>query len=164
MSGRRTIRADRIPAEPLASAAYGVVDPLSVIVRWSRLRFYERIAEVADLRIDRSAIAILDMLARHGAMRTSELAERLGLDRSTISRQVSAATTMGYVAKTSDSSDARAALVSLTDEGKRVRQRLAHAWHSIAMELVSDWNYEDQRETARLLTKLAERMSDDYRS
>jgi DNA-binding MarR family transcriptional regulator len=154
----------RTAADDAAGGAYGVVEPLSVIIRWSRLRFYERIAEFANLRIDRSAISILDMLARHGPLRTSELADRLGLDRSTISRQVTAAMESGYIEKSSDVRDGRAALVSLSDEGKRIRQVLAHAWHSIAMELVADWTYKDQTEAGRLLAKLAERMTDDYRS
>jgi DNA-binding MarR family transcriptional regulator len=147
-------------AEPQPNPAYRIVEPMSVIVRWSRLRFYELIAEQSGVRMDRSAITILDMLWRKGPVRLSELAMLLGLDRSTVSRQVASVVAAGLARRDGDASDQRAALLSLTNEGSAIRQKLAHAWHSIAIDLVADWPYEEQVEVARLLAKLVERLED----
>jgi DNA-binding MarR family transcriptional regulator len=146
-----------------ADPAYGVVQPLSVIVRWSRQRFYDKIVERSNLKLDRSTISILDVLKRQGPMRTSDLADSLGLDRSTISRQVTSAIALGFVAREGDPRDARAAMLSLTDEGRAKQQKLAHAWLTIAMDLVADWSFADQVEIARLLGRLADKIEEDYR-
>jgi DNA-binding MarR family transcriptional regulator len=141
--------------------AQSIIAPLSVIVRWSRLRFYDRVAELAGVRIERSAIILLDTLARNGPLRTSDLAERLGLDRSTVSRQVARAVDGGLVKRTDDERDARATLLELTPLGLRTWKKLAAAWHKTAMSLVEGWSPDEQREIARLLGRLVERMEDD---
>lgn len=144
-----------------ASAAFGVVEPLSILVRWARLRFYERIADLADVHLDRSTISILDVVGRLGPMRMSTVADAIGLDRSTVSRLVATRIKDGYLQRTGDASDARASIISLTDKGKTARQRLSRAWQGIAVDLVADWSVEDQREAARLLTALSNRIKGD---
>jgi DNA-binding MarR family transcriptional regulator len=144
--------------KPPADVVSGIADPLEAIVRWARLRYYQHIADSAQIRIDRSAISLLNLLARLGPLRTSEVAQRQGLDRSTVSRQVASVVEAGWVYRTNDARDARAALLSLTDEGKRVHRKLRTAHQTVASELVDDWTSHDQRELGRLLTKLAVRM------
>jgi DNA-binding MarR family transcriptional regulator len=135
-----------------------VAEPLGAIVRWSRLQYYQRIAESAQVRIDRSAISVLNMLARHGPLRTSDLALRLGLDRSTISRQVASVVDAGWVSRTNDERDARAALLALTGDGKSVHKKLRNAHKKVARDLVAGWSPDDQEELARLLERLTQRM------
>ena len=94
-------------------------------------------------------------------MRTSELAQKIGLDRSTLSRQVAATIASGYLVRDTDTKDARAAMLSLTDEGRRVQQKFAHAWHRLSMSMVSDWSYQDQIEFARLLSKLTTKLENE---
>jgi len=143
------------PQNPaLPDPAYGVAEPLSVIFRWARVRLYDRLFDLADMQIERSAMAILGTITIRGPLRTSDLAQALGLDRSTVSRQVTAAITAGLVARDPDAKDARAAMLSLTSEGRKVQQKFAHAWHRLAMGMIADWNYQDQTELVRLLSKL----------
>jgi DNA-binding MarR family transcriptional regulator len=54
-------------------------------------------------------------------------------------------------------------MLSLTDEGRAKQQKLAHAWLTIAMDLVADWSFADQVEIARLLGRLADKIEEDYR-
>ena len=143
-------------------SAAGIVQPLSLLVRWSRSRYYERLAEVAGIQLCRSAITILDMLNQHGTMRTSELAQRMGLDRSTISRQVGWTITLGFVSRIEDISDGRAALLSLTQEGQAMQKKLAKAWRAIGVDLIADWPEDEQAAIGRLMTKLAQRIESDY--
>jgi DNA-binding MarR family transcriptional regulator len=142
------------PAPSGDDPAYGVVEPLAALVRWARIRCYEEIAARSNEKLDRSAMNILGTLKLQGPKRTSDLADILGLDRSTVSRQVSAAIELGLVVRDEDEHDARAAFISLSDQGRAKQQKIAHAWQGIAMDLVSDWDYAEQQEIARLLAKL----------
>jgi DNA-binding MarR family transcriptional regulator len=144
--------------KPASEAVSGIADPLEAVIRWARLRYYQHIADSAKVRIDRSAISLLNLLARLGPLRTSEVAQRQGLDRSTVSRQVASVVDAGWVCRTNDLRDARAALLSLTDEGKLVHEKLRNAHQTVTSELVDDWDSHDQHELARLLGKLAVRM------
>ena len=141
-----------------SNAAHGIVEPLTVFVRWTRLRSYELISRQAGIDVDRSALTILGTLFRSGPIRMSELAELIGLDRSTVSRQVAAVVAAGYVQKIEDTRDARAALLSLTREGQSLRRKLDEAWHVVATNLVSDWSVDDQLLLGRLLSRLAHGM------
>ena len=148
-------------AHPLLSPALGVVDPLSDLLRWARVHLHDRIVAGTGTAIDRSAVVILDTLHHDGPMRLSMLAARIGLDRSTVSRQVAAVVASGLVDKTDDSSDARAAVLSLSARGQTVRQSVAHAWQAIAIELIDDWSFEEQVEFGRLMSKLAHRLREE---
>jgi DNA-binding MarR family transcriptional regulator len=146
---------------PVLSPAFGVVDPLSELLRWARVRLHDRIMTDTGIPIDRSAVVILDTLHHDGPMRMSMLAATIGLDRSTVSRQVAAVVAAGLVEKTDDVKDARAAVLSLSARGQSVRQAVAHSWQAIAMELIDDWRVDEQVEFGRLLSKLAHRLREE---
>ena len=155
-------KAARKPVAPPAvsdNPAYGIIEPLGVIVLWSRQPLFEGISAGLDQPIERSAVSILGMLARHGSIRMSRLAQLVGLDRSTISRQIGAVVDSGFVERIEDTADARATLLTLTAAGRSVQQKLDHAWRSIAMSLVADWDYDDQVDFSRLLTRFAAGMA-----
>ena len=119
------------------------------------------IHERAGVDVDRSGIIILTTLHRLGPMRMSDLAADIGLDRSTISRQVAAVVRSGYVQKMDDTADARASLLTLTARGQAARKKLADAWHDIVIELLADWSHDEQVQLGRLLGKLVFQMRAD---
>jgi DNA-binding MarR family transcriptional regulator len=154
------------PKRPIApdqpsSVSEEFAESLGAVVRWSRRRFFELVSTAANVQIDSSSMSILNTLARHGLLRTSELAAILGLDRSTVSRQIAPVLKAGYVTRSEDVRDARAALLSLTPEGKRVYKRITAAWRVVAEGLVNDWDPSDRADIARLLDKLTARMDVD---
>lgn len=112
-------------------------DALGAIIRWSLYEFHARLVATSGVSIDRSMISILTRLSASGTLRISDLADRLGLDRSTLSRQVAAAVAAGYVSRTTDESDSRAYLVSMTDEGKAAYEAVRRARTRIMAELTS---------------------------
>jgi DNA-binding MarR family transcriptional regulator len=149
------------PGETAASAAEPVVRYLGSVIGWARLRSFDMIHQRAGVDVDRSGIIILTTLHRLGPMRMSDLAADIGLDRSTISRQVAAVVRAGYVQKMDDAADARASLLTLTARGQAARKKLADAWHDIVIELVSDWSHDEQSQLGRLLGKLVYQMQAD---
>ena len=88
--------------------------------------------------------------------RVSEIAERVHLDISTVSRQVNALVGQGLVAKVADPSDGRAQMLTLTDEGRQmlidVRAR-RNAWLA---EVVTGWSDDDLATFDTLLTRFAD--------
>jgi DNA-binding MarR family transcriptional regulator len=142
-------------ADAQLNAAEPVVQYLGGLIRWARLRSFELLERRAGVDVDRSGIIILTTLHRIGPMRMSDLAADIGLDRSTISRQVGAVVRGGFVQKMDDSADARASLLTLTARGQAARKKLADAWHDMVLELLEGWSHEEQADLARLLGKLA---------
>lgn len=150
----------RLPGPP-TGAAESVVRHLGSVVGWARLRSFDLIQARSGVDVDRSGIIILATLHRLGPLRLSDLAADIGLDRSTISRQVAAVVRGGYVQKMEDVADARASLLTLTPRGQAARRKLADAWGDIVVELLADWTPEDQAQLGHLLGKLASQVRPD---
>jgi DNA-binding MarR family transcriptional regulator len=84
--------------------------------------------ELRPLGVRRGQFSILAALARLGDAPVTELAERLVLDRTTLTRHLAALTRNGWVTLTPDPGDRRRRRVALTTEG-RARFGLARdAW------------------------------------
>lgn len=77
--------------------------------------------------------AILLLVCERGPIHAAEIAERLGLDKGAISRQVGCLEGLGLLERTTDPVDRRAYLLALSEAGQRrlgeanVKQRIAFA-------------------------------------
>jgi DNA-binding MarR family transcriptional regulator len=93
-----------------------------------------------------------------GDMRMRELARRLGLATSTVTRLVDRLEAAGLAERRSERPDRRSVLVGLSGAGREalgaVRQRL----HALLRELLASLSPHEQGELLRLLTKLGERL------
>jgi DNA-binding MarR family transcriptional regulator len=147
--------------QPPTGPAESVVRHLGSLVGWARLRSFDLIQARSGVDVDRSGIVILATLHRLGPLRLSDLAADVGLDRSTLSRQVAAVVRGGYVQKLDDLADARASLLILTPRGQAARRKLAAAWQDIVVELLADWTPEDQAQLGQLLGRLASQLRPD---
>jgi DNA-binding MarR family transcriptional regulator len=98
-----------------------------------------------------TALAIVHV---HGPVRVSEVAQRLAVDLSVASRQVSALIDAGYLDRRPDAGDRRATLVSVTDDGRRALEeshgRMVHAFGRV----LEDWSDEDVASLAGGLERL----------
>ncbi len=103
--------------------------------------------------IERGAYAVMAQLATHGSMRAGQLAGDLGVDFSTVSRQLSLLTTRGYVRKDVDPADGRAAVLSLTDSGQQLMVDGAAIRQEFLARLLSDWDDEEISTFAQLLER-----------
>ena len=88
--------------------------------------------------------------------RVSEIAERIHLDISTVSRQVSALVSQGLVAKVADPSDGRAQMLTLTDEGVQMLIDIRARRNTWLSEVVTDWSDEDLATFDTLLNRFAD--------
>src|SRR6266516_3363545 len=119
---------------------------LTTIVRWGNLpRVRERFTAVAGMSLDRASYAVLFRL-EEGPARLSDLAQRVGVDISTLSRQVHHLKAAVLVGRSVMEEDRRAALLYVTDKGRDFVQRIraagsADPWPQAVWMRSSPWSW-----------------------
>jgi len=93
-------------------------------VLWRRVRRLSiALARQVDAGIDVAAYGLLSALNDAGDVRAGDLADRFGLDKSTVSRQIAQMESLGFIERVPDPLDGRARLIRTTEVGRaRVRQ------------------------------------------
>ena len=129
----------------------------TTIVRWGNLpRVRDRFVTAAGMALDRASYGVLFRLEEGGPARLSDLAQRLGLDLSTASRQVHHLEVAGLVRRAVVEEDRRAALLSVTGEGRELVERIRQAKRAVITEMLAGWTQDEREELARVLTRLAD--------
>jgi DNA-binding MarR family transcriptional regulator len=104
--------------------------------------------------LDGAAYGLLALLQDTGPLRASDLVSRLGLDKSTVSRQVSTLVELGLVERAADPVDGRAQVLTPSAEGSArlaaIREVRRARWEA---DLAS-WPAEDVATLAELLARL----------
>ncbi|MAU82608.1 MarR family winged helix-turn-helix transcriptional regulator [Gordonia sp. NPDC062954] len=123
---------------------------------WRRGRIQMRArARAIHPRLDPTCYPLLVLLSRHDAIRMSDLLSDLGLEKSTLTRQIDSVVRLRLVERHPDPNDARARLVALTDEGRSRLDEVATTATAVWRERLSRWNPDDVRQLADLLHRLA---------
>jgi DNA-binding MarR family transcriptional regulator len=117
---------------------------LGALLRLTRTpRFAETVRQRAGAEVDRASYAVLVRVAELGPVRLSELAQYLGLDVSTVSRQVQQLEQRGLIDRSPDPLDGRAALLDLSARGREQTQRMRDAWCETVADVVKTWKASD---------------------
>jgi len=104
--------------------------------------------------MDRAAYLLLHRLVSEGAENVNVLAERLGLDASTVTRQVAVLEKAGHVRRTRDPHDGRAVLVEPTDGGIDALAENRAERQALYGEVLGSWTRLDRALLAELLSRL----------
>lgn len=99
---------------------------------------------------------MLGQLWANGAMRVGQLASRLSLDDSTVSRNVAELERRGLIARHRSGLDRRASNLLLTDQGRSLVQTMTPALAAIQRPLLSGLTTSEQRTLKRLLKRVPE--------
>ena len=99
-------------------------------------------------------LALLQMIAAHGQIHPSQLAEELEVNQSSITRQVRIMEDEGNVVVSADPGDLRACIIQLTDAGHNKLNELSAIGLGRFSEFVANWDAEEVRTLTRLLLKL----------
>jgi DNA-binding MarR family transcriptional regulator len=146
---------------PTATALEGTVDQvenaLIPLVRYlSSPRTWRQLAAATDVNLDRARYLVLRAVAESEPVRTTALAEQVGVDPSTMSRHVSILEQAGLVERTADPDDGRAQSLSLTVAGRTVMEKVRAARHDLITDVLGDWDDTDRSRLAALLARLAD--------
>lgn len=99
---------------------------------------------------------MLAWLEAWAPIRVSELAERLSLDASTVSRRVADLQDKGLVTRAVDLEDQRASLVELTPQGLQLLADLREARRRLLDDALADWPAREVQALADMLRRLTE--------
>ncbi|MFJ3334554.1 MarR family winged helix-turn-helix transcriptional regulator [Streptomyces sp. NPDC086766] len=96
---------------------------------------------------------LLGHLEESGGCRTTDLAAHYALDKSTVSRQVSALERAGLVERRLDTDDHRVQALRLTEAGRRILAQVTESRRAAFRERLAHWPAEDLERFAGYLTR-----------
>jgi DNA-binding MarR family transcriptional regulator len=109
---------------------------------------------MAQWDITASQARALRVVARHGALRPSELSEHLSIAARSATEVIDDLEAKGLVARRPDPNDRRATLVELTAQGLELSAQMRGARGAQAERLFDQLSRADRAELARILRKL----------
>jgi len=126
---------------------------IALLLRRSRA-ISARLAGELHPDVDGAAYGLLSLLQDTGPLRASDLVAQIGLDKSTVSRQIAHLVELGLVDRAADPVDGRAQVLTPSAEGSarlaRIRQARRARWESD----LSHWPPSDVATLAELLRRL----------
>ena len=137
----------------MTQATTGVEPDLGAVL-FRVLRALRR--QTAGEPVDGPALVVLQQIGCAGPLRLSDLAAALGLDASTVSRQVRALEESGYVRRAGDPVDRRAALLGLEPAGRRLLDQAIARRRALLEHALAHWAPEDRAALSELLSRLAD--------
>jgi DNA-binding MarR family transcriptional regulator len=112
----------------------------------------------AGVALDRALFPLLVVIQRRGPLAVGELADRLGRDYTTVSRQVGKLESLGLVARRDGTADRRVTEAVVTDKGQAMSDALDAARERLARMALAEWSERDLEELARLLRRFADNL------
>ncbi|MFD8788999.1 MarR family winged helix-turn-helix transcriptional regulator [Kitasatospora sp. NPDC059599] len=133
-------------------------DPVHAQLQYQLAVFARRMEQVRTSgggvgALDRAAYLLLDRLERHGPANVKALAESLGVDSSTVTRQVAPLVAAGLVGRVQDPADRRAVRLALTARGSGRLDEVRDGRAELTRRLMADWPEEEQRAFCALLAR-----------
>jgi DNA-binding MarR family transcriptional regulator len=104
--------------------------------------------------MDRAGYLLLRTLEESGPLPVNQLAERVGLDGSTVTRQVAALESDGFAERCTDPADRRCCIVRPTEHGRLLMRDVQRRRRQRFEELLDGWSDADRADLARLLARL----------
>ncbi|MBK5477540.1 winged helix-turn-helix transcriptional regulator [Pseudomonas fluorescens] len=121
----------------------------------------EAMVREAGISLDRALFPLLVLVERLGPIGVVELADRVGRDYTTVSRQVAKLESLGLILRQESAADRRVRESVITDKGKAMTDRVDEARERIGQSIFSTWDEGDFDNLVRLMRKFAEDIKDD---
>ncbi|WP_259470400.1 MarR family winged helix-turn-helix transcriptional regulator [Streptomyces sp. 1114.5] len=134
-------------------------EALVAVEREVALMFRRGRARVAELSrrvhpgLEGMAYSMLGYIEQAGRVRVTDVGVHFAVGKATVSRQIRALEELGLVARETDPLDRRAALVSLTEEGRRRYLAARDVRMGRVREMIGGWAAEDVVRFGELLRR-----------
>jgi DNA-binding MarR family transcriptional regulator len=119
----------------------------------------ERLLQEAGVGLDRALFPLLVRIGLYGPVGVVELADIVGRDHSTVSRQLAKLESLGLIARTANPDNRRVKEAVLTEAGEQMRRAIGAARHRIFDDVQRSWSAADRAELLRLVRRLADDMA-----
>ncbi len=103
--------------------------------------------------MDRAAYLLLNRLDLEGPMGVKALAEGMGIDSSTVTRQVAPLVESGLVKRTSHPEDGRAVVLALSPRGAGRLAEVRASRRALMALITEEWSEQDRESFCELLTR-----------
>ncbi|APY86665.1 MarR family transcriptional regulator [Streptomyces alfalfae] len=140
----------------------GLLDSLQhQVAVFARRAEQTRLGGVGQVRnsMDRAAYLLLNRLDKEGPMGVKALAASMGIDSSTVTRQVAPLVDTGLVKRTSHPEDGRAVVLQLSPRGQTRLEEVRSSRRELMAELTQDWAPEERESFCALLTRFNSALS-----
>ena len=134
----------------------GLLDTLQhEVAVFARRAEQTRLGGVGQVRnsMDRAAYLLLNRLDNEGPMGVKALAASMGIDSSTVTRQVAPLVDTGLVKRTSHPEDGRAVVLQLSPRGLSRLEEVRSSRRQLMAELTQEWAPEEREVFCTLLTR-----------
>jgi DNA-binding MarR family transcriptional regulator len=118
----------------------------------------------AGVSLDRALFPLLVCVSRSTSVGVAALAEMVGRDPSTVSRQISKLEELGLVSRQADRKDLRVKEARITRLGVRMINSITTARRSLLDQLLRDWSGEEREIFPVLLRRLVDAMKQGQKS
>lgn len=125
----------------------GVLDLLQhQVAVFARRAEQTRLGGVGQARnsMDRAAYLLLNRLDQEGPMGVKALAAGMGIDSSTVTRQVAPLVDSGLVKRTSHPEDGRAVVLQLSPRGKARLEEVRSSRRALMAQVTDGWTVEER--------------------
>jgi DNA-binding MarR family transcriptional regulator len=157
MPSRKNVQNTHI-SQQLRQLHGAVMDIVSVINRPQR---DDLMIKTAGIPLERALFPLLVAIERLGPIGVVDLAERIGRDYTTVSRQVARLEELGLVVRRPNPADGRVREAAITPKGKAMTDAVDAARDRLGRAIFRSWDPHDIAELVRLMRKFADAVSNE---
>jgi DNA-binding MarR family transcriptional regulator len=129
---------------------------LNIVSAMNRPQRDEVLIKQAGIPLDRALFPLLVGIERVGPIGVTDLADRVGRDYTTVSRQIAKLETLGLVKRRGIVSDGRVREAAITRKGKAMTDMVDAAREKMGRAVFKTWDAHDFNELVRLMRKFAD--------
>jgi DNA-binding MarR family transcriptional regulator len=133
---------------------------LDIVGAMNRPQIDETMLALAGLHLERALFTPLVLVAKLGPIGVVRLADRVGRDYTTVSRQIARLEELGLIKRRVSTADRRTREALITQKGKMATDAVDLAREEIALTLFKGWPRRDFDELVRLMRMLADRLNE----
>jgi DNA-binding MarR family transcriptional regulator len=134
---------------------------LNIVSAMNRPHRDEALIRQAGIPLDRALFPLLVGIERFGPIGVVELADRVGRDYTTVSRQVAKLESLAFVRRSGSATDHRVRETVISPKGKAMTDLVDAARERIGRAIFATWDTHDIDELVRLLRKFADALRDE---
>jgi DNA-binding MarR family transcriptional regulator len=134
---------------------------LDIVSAMNRPQRDDALIKEAGIPLDRALFPLLVGIERFGPIGVVELADRVGRDYTTVSRQVAKLGGLGLVERRESAADRRVREAAITPKGKAMTDLVDAARQRLGQAIFASWPAQDVDELVRLLRKFADALTEE---
>ena len=133
---------------------------IEIVSAMSRPQRDDDLMREAGISLDRALFRPLVVVERLGPIGVVDLAARVGLDYTTVSRQIAKLESLGLLVRRASPTDGRVREAVVTEKGKALTDLLDAARERMARKIFANWEEQEVADLVRLMCRFAEAFRD----